>query len=154
MIIEEINDLHNICSQHTKKQFREVLKARANLSDSDVDEALSSLTDLHSSCSTPLSTGYTRKQFFFKNFNYVHPQPIHLGTDDNRSDRYVQYIPLKETLKAMLKDPVVWQECGKTQNVPPPGVLIDVCDGSCVQDKCSMYAARYKFKAYFIPGCF
>lgn len=30
----------------------------------------------------------------------------------------------------MLKDPVVWQECGKTQNVPPPGVLIDVCDGS------------------------
>lgn len=88
MIIEEINDLHNTCSQHTKKQLKEVLKARTNLSDSDVDEALSSLTDLHSSCSTPLSTGYTRKQFFFKNFNYVHPQPIHLGTDDNRSDRY------------------------------------------------------------------
>lgn len=53
-----------ICSQHTKKQFKEVLKGRTNLCDSDVDEALSSLTDLHSSCSTTLSTGYTRKQFF------------------------------------------------------------------------------------------
>lgn len=110
MIVEEINDLHDICSQHTKKQFKAVLKARTNLSDSDVDEALSSLTDLHSSCSTPLSTEYTRKQFFLKNFNYVHPQPIHLGTDDNRTDRYVQYIPIKETLKAMLQDPVVWQD--------------------------------------------
>lgn len=130
VIVEEINDLHDICSQHTKKQFKDILKARTKLSDSDVDEALSSLTDLHSSCSTPLSTEYTREQFFFKTFNYVHPQPIHLGTNDNRIDRYVQYIPLKETLKAMLKDPVVFQECGRTQNVPPPGVLIDVCDGS------------------------
>lgn len=107
MIVEEINDLHVLCSQHTKKQLKEVLKAGANLSDSDVDEALSSLIDLHSSCSTPLSTEYTRKQFFLKNFSYVHPQPIHLGTDDKRSDRYLQYIPLKEILKAMLNDPVV-----------------------------------------------
>lgn len=88
MIVEEINDLHDICSQHTKKQFKDVLKARTNLSDSDVDEALSNLTDLHSSCSTPLFTEYTRKQFFLKNFNYVDPQSIHLGTDDNRSDRH------------------------------------------------------------------
>lgn len=128
MIIKVINSLHDICSQHTKQQLKDILKVRTNLF--DVDEALSSLTDLHSSCSIPLSTEYIRKQFFHKNFSYVHPQPIHLGTDEKRRDRYAQYIPLKETLKAMLKDPVVWQECGKTQNVPPPGVLTDVCDGS------------------------
>lgn len=130
MIVEETNDLFDICSQHTKNQFKDALKARTNLSDSDIDEVLNSLTDLHSSCSTPLSTEYTRKQFFQRNFDYVHPQAIHLGTDENRFDRYVQYIPLKETLKVMLKDPVVWQECIKTQTAPPPGVLTDVCDGS------------------------
>ncbi|KAI2643064.1 hypothetical protein H4Q32_029533 [Labeo rohita] len=78
----------------------------------------------------PLSTDYNRKQFFHRNFSYVHPQAIHLGTDDNRNDRYAQYIPLKDTLKAILTDPVVWQQCVKTQNVPPSGVLTDVCDGS------------------------
>lgn len=35
---------------------------------------------------------------------------ISLGTDENRKERYAQYIPIKETLKAMLKDLVVWQE--------------------------------------------
>lgn len=106
------------------------MNVNTNISDSDAEAALSGWTDLNSSCSIPLSTDYNRKQFFHRNFSYVHPQAIHLGTDDNRNDRYAQYIPLKDTLKAILTDPVVWQQCVKTQNVPPSGVLTDVCDGS------------------------
>lgn len=131
MIVEEINGLQDICSQHTNTQFKEVLKTKTNLSDCDVEAALSIWSNLHASCSLPLSTKYTREQFFHKNFSYVHPQRIYLGTDENRRARYAQYIPVKETLKALLKDPGVWQECLKPQKVPPTSVLtLLLCSGS------------------------
>ena len=97
-IVEEINVLHDICSQHTKKQFKEILRARTNLPDFDVEAALSTLADLHSSCSHPLSLHNIPGIIFFqKNFSYVHPQPIHLGTDENRRDHYVQRGQLRIT---------------------------------------------------------
>lgn len=147
MIVEEINGLHDICSQHTTKQFKEILKESTPISDSDVEAALNGVTDLHlHSCSLPLTTEYTRKQFFQKNFSYVHPQPIYLGTDDKRRDRYAQYIPLKDTLNAILKDPVVWQECVKTQYVPPTGVFTDVfhTNALCMQPGISLKLILYQ----------
>lgn len=42
-----------------------------------------------------------------------------------------QYIPLPDTLRAILKDPVVWQECVESQNhLVSDGILMDVWDGS------------------------
>lgn len=132
MIVEEINGLNDICHQYTQKQFRETLRANSNLSETDIDAVFGSLqeADLHLACSSSLSTEYTRRQYFQKNFSYVHPQNILLGTDENRRERYAQYIPLGDTLRAILKDPVVWQECIKSQNRPASaGVFEDVCDG-------------------------
>lgn len=133
MIVEEINSLNDIRHQHTKNEFKEVLATKTNLSETEIDSVLSCVegTQLHFSCSSHLSTEYRRKQFFKKKFSYVQPQAISLGTDENRRDCYAQYIPLQDTLKAMLKDPVVWQECVKSQrHAAPTNVFIDFCDGS------------------------
>lgn len=133
IVDDEINSLNDICHQYTKKEFKEVLAAKVNLSDTGIESVLSCLggADLHSSCSSHLSTEYKRKQYFKKNFSYVHPQAIYMGKDENRRYCYAQYTPLQDILKAMLKDHVVWQECVKSQNnAASTNVFTDVCDGS------------------------
>ena len=42
----------------------------------------------------------------------------------------MQYIPVKETLKALLKDPAVRQECSKSHSNTASTVLSDVSDGT------------------------
>ncbi|KAA0701610.1 hypothetical protein E1301_Tti022476 [Triplophysa tibetana] len=54
---------------------------------------------------------------------------MYLGRDENRNQRYAQYIPLKNSLKTMLIDPVVWEQCAKHQHVHS-SVFSDICDGS------------------------
>lgn len=126
-----MNSLNDICQQFTKKKFKDILLSNINLSKSDVKQVMTSLgADLHSSCCSDLSTEYRRRQYFQQNYSYVQPQVIHLGTDENHRDCYVQYIPVKETLKALLKDPTVWQECLKSHSNTTSTVLTDVCDGS------------------------
>lgn len=54
-----------------------------------------------------------------------------MGTNEHRRDCYAQYIPLPDTLRAILKDPFVWQECVKSEShLVSDGFLSDVCDGS------------------------
>lgn len=83
------------------------------MTDTEIDLVFQSLqeTDLHAACSSHLSTDYTRRQYFQKNFTYVHPENVYLGTNEHGRGCYAQYIPLYNTLRAILKDPVVWQEC-------------------------------------------
>ena len=72
--------------------------------------------DIHGSCSSALSTKYKRKQYFEENFPYVHPKCIFWGIDENKKERHAQYIPIKDTLTALLKDPAVWEECCTSRN--------------------------------------
>ena len=83
----------------------ETLRMKTCMSDTVIDSVFQSLqeTDLHASCSSHLSAEYTRRQYFQKNFCYVHPENVYLGTDEHRRDRYAQYIPLADTLRALLK---------------------------------------------------
>lgn len=99
----------------------------------EIDSVFQSLreADLHASCSSQLSTEYIRRQYFEKNFAYVHPENVFLVTNEHRRDSYAQYTPLHDTLRAILKDPVVWEECVKSQNRRvSDGVLSDISDGS------------------------
>ena len=66
MIAEEINSLNLVCQQHTKNQLKVALQANTHLSESEIECALNSLddTDLHTPCSSPLSTDYKRRQIF------------------------------------------------------------------------------------------
>ena len=113
MIVEEINGLNDICHQYTKDKIKETLRGNTNMSDAEIDSVFQSLqeADLHASCSSQLSPEYIRRQYFEKNFAYVHPENVFLGTNEHRRDSYAQYIPLHDTLGAILKDPVVWEEC-------------------------------------------
>lgn len=79
------------------------------MSDAEIDAVFQSLqeADLHASCSAQLSTEYIRRQYFMKNFAYVHPENVFLGTDEHRRDSYAKYIPLHDPLRAILKDSVV-----------------------------------------------
>lgn len=76
------------------------------LSETDTEDVLKTLddTDIHASCSSALLTGYKRKQYFEENFAYVHPRPAFGGFDENRKEQYAQYIPIKDTVTALLKD--------------------------------------------------
>lgn len=80
------------------------------MSDAEMDSVFQSLqeTDLHATCSSHLSTEYVRRQYFEKNFAYVHPENVYLGTSEHRKDCYAQYVHLQDTLRGILKDPVVW----------------------------------------------
>ncbi|KAI4893354.1 hypothetical protein NFI96_024155, partial [Prochilodus magdalenae] len=45
-------------------------------------------------------------------------------------NKFAQYIPIKKTLEALLKDPIVWQEYTKSVDDTTAHVLNDVKDGS------------------------
>lgn len=132
MIVEEVNSLNDVCHQYTRNQIQGALQANTNLTESEIKDVLTSLNDtnLHAYCSPALSTEYLRRQYFQTNFSYVHPKAISLGSDENRKERFAQYIPIKETLEALLKDPIVWQECTKSVDDTSAHVLNDVRDGS------------------------
>lgn len=121
-----------VCQQHTKNQLKGSLQAQTKLSETEVEDVLKTLDDpdLHTPCSSALSTTYKRKQYFEENFPYVHPQSISWGVDENRKEHYAQYIPIRNTLTALLKDPTVWEECSRSGNDSTPIILNDVCDGS------------------------
>lgn len=135
MIVDEIHSLNGLSHQYTQDQLKVTLQSNTNLTESEIEGVLQTMkdTDLHASCSSTLSTEYLTRQYFQRNFSCVHPQAISLGTDENRKERYAQCIPITEALKAMLKDPVVWQECTKPikdTTCTSAHVLNYVCDGS------------------------
>lgn len=93
-IVEEINGLNDICHQYTKNKIKETLRVNTNMSDTEINSVFQRLqeADLHVACSSHLSTEYTRRQYFPKNFAYVHPEKIYLGTSEHWRDSYAQYI--------------------------------------------------------------
>lgn len=151
MIVKEINALNNICHQYT-------LRANTSMSDAEIDLVFQSVqeTDLHTACSSHLSMEHTRRQYFEKNFAYVRPERVFLGTNEQRKDCYAEYIPLHGTLRAILKDPVVWEECVKSQNRPTfEGILNDICDGSLLKsNKPSLQAGDIFLKLILYQDAF
>lgn len=90
MIVEEINGLNDICHEYTKDKIKETLRANTNMSDAEIDSVFKSLqeTDLHTACSSHLSTEHTRRQYFEITFAYVHTKSVYLGTNEHRKDSY------------------------------------------------------------------
>ena len=73
----------------------------------------------------------TRKTFFKSNFSYVEPTQVYLGIDPNGKERFCQYVPVKDTLKALLSNPKVWEQYNATKmhSAGAAHVLEDVHDG-------------------------
>lgn len=96
-------------------------------------------SDLFTECHKgPMRTIYSRNQIFKKMFHYVEPKKLLLGTDENRKDRFVYYIPIKETLKYVLQSNL-WLErnAHMTEQLKESGVdvLNDISDGHIFKQK-------------------
>ena len=80
----------------------------------------------------PLSTDYRRKQYYKEHFNYVAPVAMRLGFDKQNKQRCYQYIPIIDTIEALLKDSSVKKQFEDPQ-VSPDGVLQDINDGHLIR---------------------
>ena len=72
----------------------------------------------------------TRKTYFKKNFNYVEPIPVRLGFDASGKERFYHYVPVKDTLNALLNLPSVREQWQVSQTLlADPNMFEDVRDG-------------------------
>jgi len=69
-----------------------------------------------------------RRSFLQQNFTFVKPLPVFLGKSKRNKDRYSHYIPIQESLLALVRDESVLQQClaPKSDSV----ILEDFTDGS------------------------
>ncbi|KAI4899943.1 hypothetical protein NFI96_032087 [Prochilodus magdalenae] len=78
----------------------------------------------------------TRKTYFKKDFSYVEPVQVHLGFDASGKERFCQYVPVKDTLKALMNLPSVRKQyhVSKMHLPEDPNVLEDVRDGKIFKE--------------------
>ena len=61
-------------------------------------------SDLFSVCHQgPLRTTYSRTQTYKKMFKYIEPKKLTLGNDENMTERFAYYIPIKQTANSFLE---------------------------------------------------
>lgn len=132
-IVEEIQNIHELGQTYTVSKLNSMLKNDTALSDEDIRKVCNSVTgsDLFSaSHKGPMRTAYSRAKHFKNNFNYVEPKKIFLGRDENRTERFAYYVPVKETFKCLLESNL-WQNCvsGEHGADSPTDYLTDISDG-------------------------
>ena len=104
------------------------------MSDNDITEIIDDLrsNDLFGKCmKSELRSHQTRQTFFKKRFKYVDPKQIYLGRNSCNIERYAQYIPVKDSIRALFEDSSVSNmyttvHCNR---ISQPSVLTDICDG-------------------------
>ncbi|KAK0140164.1 hypothetical protein N1851_022918 [Merluccius polli] len=146
-IFEEIQNIHELGQTYSLSKLTALLKNDTSLSDEDITRVCESVrgSDLFSACHRgPMRTAYSRTQTFKKKFNYVEPKKMFLGRDDNRTDRFAYYVPVRETLKCLLESDL-WQKSGEHSAESPTDVLSDISDGHQI----------FKSNAFFAhnPSC-
>ncbi|MEQ2280339.1 hypothetical protein AMECASPLE_018701 [Ameca splendens] len=77
--------------------------------------------------STLSSLAVYDRQTFKKAFNYVEPKKMFLGRDENRTDRFAYYVPLRETLKCLLESDLR-PKTEEPSTESPADVLCDISD--------------------------
>lgn len=75
-----------------------------------------------------MGTAYSRTQTFKKKLNDVEQKKMFLGRDENRTDRFSYYVPLRGTLKCLLESDL-WQKSREHSAESPSDVLSDISDG-------------------------
>lgn len=129
-IVEELNNMNHISTDYLMMNLKEKLynkgleeTAISGICDEIKDTNLLKITQ---ECG-PLRTSYRRRQFYKENLNFIEPKPIHLGKRNNKDCSYY-YIPVIETISAMLKNNSVKEMFNKAQ-ATEPGIFQDYTDG-------------------------
>lgn len=104
-IMENFRNMHSYKQHHLNHILNKELKL-LNVSQCKIEELIKSLEtqDLITSVysDTFISSKYLRYQYFKEKFNFVEPVQMYLGRDDNNRVCHYHYVPIKESLNALL----------------------------------------------------
>lgn len=103
--------MHELGQDYTLNKLRSLLKNDMLLTDDAIAKVCDCMkdSDLFSACHQgPLRTTYSRAQTFKKMFKYIEPKKVTLGNDENVTERFAYYIPVKQTLSNLLESEL-WQ---------------------------------------------
>lgn len=138
-LIEEFQQVHDSNMDHIFSKLRDEL-TKLNMSVIDIDGIIAGLNKsnlLRLYNEEVIRSDETRKTYFKRNFNYVPPKKVYLGKNAKGNDRFLQYVPIKETLKVLLSHESVKTQYteAKTHSSDDPHLLEDVRDGRNFKDK-------------------
>lgn len=137
-LIEEFQILHDDNMNHMFTKLREEL-TMLNMPSGDIDNLLTGLNKnnlLKLYNEGLFRSDNTRKNYFKHRFNYVSPKKQYLGRNSCGKDCFLQYVPVKETLRALLSHESVKQQYNEAKESQPndPHVLEDIRDGKLFKD--------------------
>ncbi|XP_032446174.1 uncharacterized protein LOC116737240 isoform X1 [Xiphophorus hellerii] len=146
-IVEEMQNVHELGMDYTLTKVKSLLKDDMCLADDAVAKICDCVrdSDLFSVCHHgPLRTTYSRTQTLKKMLKYTEPKQISLGSDENMTQRFSYYIPIKQTLSALLESDLWKNSVLEQSNDSHPDVFCDISDGQ-----------NFKCNQFFIenPGC-
>lgn len=132
IIANELQNIVDINRLYVKQSVKEALSAE-NVPTESSSKVLSVVDncDLVQAClgvDGILSSTHKRAEYVRKHLNYVPPQAVHTGTDSKNKRKYLYYVPIKESLIALLNDNSVMQQCLRDMNTDSRK-LSDLTDG-------------------------
>lgn len=76
-----------------------------------------------------LKSNIAREIFYKNNFNYI--APVKIDLKDNNLESFFYYVPILETLKLLLKNKNVLEQCLSSHLSQNKNILYDIVDGKC-----------------------
>jgi hypothetical protein len=144
IIVDELVRNHEMENNACRQLLQQKLVSEFGCTDTEKIEGIlseiesSSLFNLASdSKNGKLRSNYTRKQYYKEELGYIKPVAVKLGENSMGTTCHYHYIPIKDTLKALLADKSVYQQCFNTPTVPsqePPQLYRDFTDGSIFRE--------------------
>jgi hypothetical protein len=135
LILEEYGTVNTVGQNHVCSWLKEKLRLLGIEQDKVDEVALEFMqNDLFNKFTKgPLRSDKSRKAFYKSNFSYVEPREIFLGEDDLKKKRYCMYVPIIDSLTALLKQPAVKHQF-EAGGVPDGGQFLqDICDGEVIK---------------------
>lgn len=130
IIVEEMQNVHELGLDYTLSKLHSLLKDELNLTDNVMGKVCDCIKDsdlFSSSHKGPLRTTYAKAQTFKRMFKYVEPKVVRLGYYENMRQRIAYYIPVNQIslLESELWKNSVLQQSNETDAC----ALSDICDG-------------------------
>ena len=103
--IEGYQDVHDVSLTNLLNTLSEKLTV-LGIPEATISNIMDEMrkNDLLTACNSgPLSTDQKRRTAFKKHFNYVETVPLLLSINDKGQESFAQYVPIKESLAALLK---------------------------------------------------
>lgn len=136
-IIEDLQSIHDISQSQLLFKLNEKLHV-LGISDEAMRTLIDDLKteDLFRTHNThTLKTDQRRKTVFKKQFNHVEPVPICMGQNEAGKERFVQYIPIKQTLEALFQCKSVSDQYNEVHTrAQTKDVFKDVWDGENITE--------------------